>query len=600
MTEQRDALDGLQLAVLTSRMEQVVRAMANTLARTARSGVINTARDFSCCVLTADAQLIATAESLPIHVMRGPDIMAAYMSRTHPDLSRGDAYLHNSPYHGNSHAADHCILVPVMDGEGNHRFTVLAKAHQADCGNASPTTYSNSAADVYEEGALIFPAVRVQRQYEDIDDIIRMCRMRIRVPDQWWGDYLAMLGAARIGEREIEKLAQDVGWDELDQYAEEWFDFSEQRVAEAIADLPAGHIVLSGAHDPFPGVPDGIPISVTVDIDPVRGKVAVDLRDNPDCQPCGLNLTEATSYTAALVGVYNSFPASVPANAGSLRRVEVKLRENCVVGIPRHPMSCSVATTNVADRVTNLVQRAIADLGPGVGMAEAGLVQPPAWAVISGSDPRTGGEPFVNQLLFPGVTGGPGSPWADGWLTFGHAGNAGMMLRDSVEIDEIHHPILVAQQRILLDTEGAGEFRGAPGALVEYGPTAAPLTVIYGSDGSTYAAQGAHGGMAGMKASQRKRLVDGTLEDLPATAHIELQPGETVVSESCGGGGYGSPHQRDPKAVLHDVVEGWISAERAQSVYAVVVSDGRIDETETRRLREGAMSGPDTHDRSSH
>ncbi len=93
-------LDGLQLAVLTSRMEQVVRAMANTLARTARSGVINTARDFSCCVLTGgDAQLVATAESLPVHVMRGPDIMAAYTAQMHPDLRRGDAYLHNSPYH---------------------------------------------------------------------------------------------------------------------------------------------------------------------------------------------------------------------------------------------------------------------------------------------------------------------------------------------------------------------------------------------------------------------------------------------------------------------------------------------------------------------
>jgi len=281
----------------------------------------------------------------------------------------------------------------------------------------------------------------------------------------------------------------------------------------------------------------------------------------------------------------------VPANAGSLRRVQVELRENCVVGIPRHPASCSVATTNVADRVTNLVQRGIAELGPGVGMAEAGLVQPPAWAVISGSDPRTGDTPFVNQILFPGVTGGPGTPWADGWLTFGHAGNAGMMLRDSVEIDEIHHPILVTQQRILPDTEGAGEYRGAPGALVEYGPTAAPLTVMYGSDGSTHAAQGAHGGSAGSHARQLLRRADGTLEDLPASGHVELLPGETVVSESCGGGGYGRPQLRDPATVLHDVVEGWISSARAREVYAVAVVGDRVDDTETGRLRENINGG---------
>ena len=40
----------------------------------------------------------------------------------HPDLAEGDAFLHNDPYLGNTHAADHTILVPVfVDGE--HLFT---------------------------------------------------------------------------------------------------------------------------------------------------------------------------------------------------------------------------------------------------------------------------------------------------------------------------------------------------------------------------------------------------------------------------------------------------------------------------------------------
>ncbi len=56
-------------------------------------------------------------------------------------LERGDAFLHNSPYHGNSHAADWCVVVPVVDDDGVHRYTVLAKAHLADCGNSIPTTY---------------------------------------------------------------------------------------------------------------------------------------------------------------------------------------------------------------------------------------------------------------------------------------------------------------------------------------------------------------------------------------------------------------------------------------------------------------------------
>jgi N-methylhydantoinase B len=145
-------LDGAELAILINRFEGIARKMTNTLYRTGRSGVLNRARDFSCCIVTHDCQLLATADSLPIHVLVGPDMMARAMKEFHPQLKPGDAFLHNSPYHGNSHAADHTILVPVIDDSGVHRYTVLTKAHQADCGNALPTTYMGAAVDVYAEG----------------------------------------------------------------------------------------------------------------------------------------------------------------------------------------------------------------------------------------------------------------------------------------------------------------------------------------------------------------------------------------------------------------------------------------------------------------
>ena len=94
----------------------------------------------------------------------------------------------------------------------------VAHAVQAIRGAPHPRTYHGTARDVYEEGALIFPAVKVQEDYRTIEDIVRMCEMRIRVPKQWKGDFLAMLGAARIGEREILELAAEIGWDQLDAF----------------------------------------------------------------------------------------------------------------------------------------------------------------------------------------------------------------------------------------------------------------------------------------------------------------------------------------------------------------------------------------------
>jgi N-methylhydantoinase B len=563
---------GVRMAIISNRMEGIARKMQNTLFRTARSGVLNTAHDFSCVILTADCRLLATAESLPIHTLIGPDLMCEYVKKYHPVLKAGDCFLHNSPYEGDSHAADHCLIVPVVDEAGIPRFFVLAKAHQADCGNSKPTTYMGDATDVFNEGALIFSAAKIQSDYQDNQDLIRMCRARIRVPEQWWGDYLATLGAVRIGERELLELGRELGWEALDDYATSWFSYSEEKMVQAIARLPSGKVTVHSGHDPFPGVPDGIPVNATVEIDAKAGRIIVDLTDNIDCQPCGLNLSEGCARTAAMIGVYNGIlDHGVPPNAGSFRRIEIRLRENCVVGIPRHPYSCSVATTNLADRVVNSVQRALAEITTDFGMAEAGSIMPPAMGVISGKDPRSG-EAFVNQV-FLGVSGGPGTPLTDGYLTMIHSGNAGLCRQDSIEVDELHHPLFVAERRIVSDTEGPGRSRGAPSIRSEFGPIdGCSMKVIYTSDGTINPALGAAGGGAGGLSDAFKKELDGTLTRLPGCYGLDLAPGETVISISAGGGGYGDPMERRTELVLADVSEGLISAERARSIYGVVVT----------------------------
>jgi N-methylhydantoinase B len=582
--------DPVQLAVVANRLRAIVRKMSNTLYRTGRSGVLNTARDFSCAIVTRDNRLLMAADSLPIHVLSGPDLMAAAMHELHPELARGDAFLHNSPYHGNSHPADHSLLVPVIDDDGVHQFTVLVKAHQADCGNALPTTYMGAAADVYAEGALIFPVVKVQSNYRDHADIIRMCELRIRVPEQWRGDYLAMVGAARIGERELLTLGAELGFDSLHERTEEWFDYSEQRMIEAVRRLPPGVATASASHDPYPGAPEGIPVTVKVAVDPEEARVEIDLRDNPDCYPCGLNLSEACSRTAALIGLFNSLRDDVPTNAGSFRRVEVKLRRGCVVGIPEHPHSASVATTNVADRVTSSVQRAIAALADGYGMAEAGPFGAPSAAVISGRDPRNGDGRFVNQIFLV-LTGGAGGPLNDGWLTLCHAGNGGMLYVDSVEVDELSFPILVRAHRIEPDTAGPGRFRGAPSAFAEYGPIGSELKVIYASDGHHSPGQGARGGLPGAASHQYRRDVDGELHELPGLGEVTLAAGETVLSYTAAGGGYGDPRERDVERVRGDLLEGWITSEQARAVYGVEIDDaGSIDWEATARRRDAGES----------
>jgi N-methylhydantoinase B len=592
-------MDPVTLAVLSKRFESITTKMANTLLRTGRSGVLNLAKDFSTSIVTRGCELLAGAETLPIHVLSGADLMARAMMDLHPVLRRGDAFLHNSPYHGCSHPADHTILVPVIDKKGEHHFTVWVKAHQADCGNGQPTTYMGHARDVYEEGALIFPAVKVQENFEDIEDIIRMCQMRIRVPVQWRGDYLAMIGAARIGEREVLAMADEYGWETLHTFAAEWFDYSEKVMIAAIRKMPSGGATATSTHDPVPGTPEeGIRIKVGVRIDAKAARIEVDLRDNPDVMPCGLNLSEACARTGAMIGVFNSIEDLVPTNAGSFRRLKVHIREGCVAGGGKHPTSMSVATTNLADRVTNPVQRAFSKIKDGLGLAECGPIFPASLGVISGVDPRNGDEPFVNQIFLLD-TGGAAAAKTDAWLTICHAGNSGMCFIDSVELDELHFPFLVDERRLVKDTEGAGRTVGAPSGYCEYGPIGGgDLEVVYVADGAINNAKGTLGGFDGARIRNYHRKADGELVELPACEDIILKPGEKIVSYSAGGGGYGPPIERPAAQVRIDVEEGWISKERAYEVYGVVLrEEGSIDEAATagRRaaLGESRQAAPD-------
>jgi len=578
-------LDGAKLAILSNRLGGICRKMGNTLLRTGRSGVLNRAKDFSCCIVTRDCELLTGEESRPIHVLSGPDLMAKSMHEFHPELKKGDVFLHNSPYHGDSHPADHTLLMPVIDDKGEHHFTLLAKAHQADIGNSIPTTYHGTARDVYEEGALIFPAVKVVEDYETIDDIIRMCRMRIRVPDQWYGDFLAMLGAAFIGEREVLALGEEVGWDTLHAFTDQWFDYSENRMISAIKNMQGGTGIAQSTHDAIPGTPDdGITITSKVTIDTDNAMIEVDLTDNPDALACGLNVSEACTRTSTMIGIYNSVDNSVPKNAGAFRRVKLHLKDNGVVGIPRHPTSCSASTTNLADRVQNSTMRAMAEIGDGLGMGEIGCFCPPSTSVVSGTDPRNG-KPYVNQL-FLGHTAGAGAPNEDAWMTMLHAGNGGMCYIDSVELDEVYTPLQVHKRELIEDSEGAGRYRGAPGILVELGPVNCKMEAGFVADGNIHNPLGARGGGAAARSDQFRRTADGDMQRLDQCSQVWIEEGEVLVSVACGGGGYGDPKTREPEWVLHDVREGLVSRERAQDIYGVVISETmEIDEAATQSLR---------------
>lgn len=571
-----DNLDPVVMTVIANRLDGIVREMTNTLLRAARSAVISSARDFSCCIITGDNQLLASAEGLPVHIF-GAHVQGANMCKYHAgDIREGDAYLDNDPYGGNTHPADHTFLVPVfIDGE--HLFTTVAKCHMADIGNSIPSSYFARALDVYEEGALVFPGVRIQRGYANVPDIMRMCRARIRVPEQWYGDALAALGSARIAERRLKELCAKYGRRTIQAFVKEWFDYSERRMVDSIRKLPRAHIENTGRSDPLEGIlPDGLTLKVIINIDPKRAMIEVDLRDNPPCVPCGMNTSESAATSSVVGAIFNSLEKDIPRNAGSFRRLSFKYADNSVVAAPVFPHSCSTATTNVSERLVNITQSAFAKLGDGHGLAEGGTGLGAGMAVLSGKDHRRNDGRYVNRMMLS-TNGGPASPTADGWVNYAIPVIAGLMYRDSVEIDELKHPFRVESLGIVADSAGAGRYRGAPAQQVVYTPLEHPVQAVIPCDGQFAPPRGVNGGHDGTPGSTHLIGHNGDVTKLPNVVIVHLQKGQRLCGRDSAGGGYGDPLTRDPGRVLTDVLEGWETIAKARDVYGVLFT-GTIDD----------------------
>lgn len=573
-----EPLDPVLMTVLANRLDGIVREMTNTLLRAARSAVISSARDFSCCLVTGEDELLAPAEGLPVHIF-GCHIQTANMRRYHAgDIRRGDAYLDNDPYGGNTHPADHTFMVPVFH-EGEHLFTSVAKCHMADIGNSIPSSYFVLARDVYHEGALVFPGVRIQRDFRNIEDIVRMCRARIRVPDQWYGDYLAGLGSARVAEQRLEEVCAKYGAATIRRFIRDWFDYSERRMAESIRRLPKARLVNKGRSDPLQGIlPDGLELTVIVEIDPDEGRIHVDLSDNPPCVDVGLNTSLGAATSAVVGAIFNALEKDIPRNAGSFRRLSFTYAENSVVGAPVFPHSCSMGTTNVSERLVNITQSAFAQLGDGHGLSEGGTGLGAGMAVISGRDARRGGAPFVNRMMLS-TNGGPASPVADGWVNYAIPVIAGLMYRDSVEVDELKHPLRVRSLELVQDSSGAGRQRGAPAQQIELEPTGNDITAVISCDGQHAPPRGVVGGLPGTPGATWLVGGNGEAERLPNVVQVTLKRGQALRGRDSAGGGYGDPLARDPARVLHDVLEGWESREKARDVYGVVFTGAIEDET---------------------
>ena len=184
-------MDQIVFTTLVKRIERIVQEVTIKCVQSARSATIH-ARDFSVTIADSRCRTVTIHGGLPIHTM-SIDMALKPIVEMFDDIQPGDCFLNNCPFYGNVHHADYTFCTPVFSGD-KIIFWLLLRMHNVDVGAPEPTAYLPYAKEIYEEG-LHWPCVRVARGYQELKDIVRIGLTRIRVPQQWYGDFAAALEA---------------------------------------------------------------------------------------------------------------------------------------------------------------------------------------------------------------------------------------------------------------------------------------------------------------------------------------------------------------------------------------------------------------------
>ena len=583
-------IDPVTFSVVLARIEGIMSEMTATILATARNPILYGAKDFTCTLLNAKAKVLSLYDCLPVHVGTLSPALRWVIRVFKGDIHEGDVFVNNASYAGNAHVGDWTMFAPIFY-KGKFVAWAVNKCHIIDTGAHVPTNSDPFAKDIYEE-AIHFPGVRLCRDHKMIPDRIRFIGYNFRYSRQWYGDFLAQLGSLWVAGSRMIELCDRFGYDTVKGCLEESLRYGDRMMTEEIRKLPKITVEEEMLGEKIEGYcPDGLKLKMKLSIDPDKALITFDYRDMPDQLPWGYNLTYATATCSAIQGTLPILSPSLPKNDGVIDHIKVLLREGSLAGIPRWPVGNSRATTCFCDEVTNLVFKTWARVVPEralAGMGEYCAANRPT----SGVDRRTN-EPYTHMWYLAGSAAGATEGYDGLPHMFGHCimGNMGY---EFIELVELATPLTVWETWAVIDSGGAGKWRGgiAVGHIIQ--PRDHDMLLIHGGTSHTCKPFGLFGGLPGAVADHWiiDHATGEVVKHLQSTGHEIFKANQEWKAVTGGGGGFGTPLERAPEAVRDDVRDGFVSLEVARDIYKVVINTEpelyEVDYPATEKLRAEA------------
>jgi 5-oxoprolinase (ATP-hydrolysing) len=526
-----DRPNPVELELFNHRFAAIAEEMGAMLRRTALSVNVKERLDFSCAVFDGSGSLVANAPHMPVHLGAMSETVRCVL-RDVPDLGPGDVVLTNDPFRGGSHLPDLTVVTPVFVADrSTPLFFAASRAHHAEIGGIRPGSMPPDSRTLEEEGVVLRPWKVVESGRPRLDQLrvlLTAGRYPSRAPDENVADVSAQIAANQLGVRRLLELEATVGREVSVAYMGFIQDAAQEKMRAALRRLGDGAYSFTDRLD------DGAPIAVRIEVRDGGG--VLDFAGTAPPLPTNLNANRAIAKAAILYCFRCLIDEDIPLNEGVLAPLEVRIPRS-VLDPPSNDdpaLAPAVVGGNVetSQRVTDVILGAL-----GLAAASQGTM----------NNLTFGDETFgYYETICGGAGAGPGFAGADAVHT--HMTNTRLT---DVEVLEQYFPVRVVRFEIRRGSGGGGEWRGGDGCRREL-EFLAPLQVSILSQRRTTRPFGCAGGEDG--ASGRNTLYRGGERggqgmDVGGVATFEVEPGDRLVIETPGGGGWGPASQSARKSL---------------------------------------------------
>ncbi len=566
-------IDPITAEVIRNGMETICFEMAVYVSRTATTPILNQSNERNATVLDARGRLAALSVGIPQFMLTStlPVRFALDFLGTE-EFREGDVFVANDPYHGGGHLPDYNVFAPVYGPDpatGERRMVLIAsiQCHHGDTGGAVPGGYNVTANDIWGEGVR-WPVVKVIDQGRERRDVLYALQTNNRIPD-YIGDIRAQIGAAQLGVARLQEIIDRHGVALVESGVDTMIDYAAKRFREEVTAWPDGSYEADAYvdHDPL-GHPDvHLHVKITVD----GSDLTVDFTGSdtrPELQAWS-TFGNTRGYTIGQIA--SMMDPEIPKNEGFFEAITLVVPQGCVLNpLPGKPVSAG--THHPGADVGEVIAVAMQHVLPDKAVPQTYKTGIPT--VIRGVDPITG-QAFVDHSAEVYAGWCNAAKGLDAWgalsVSFGNLWKA------TAEINESLFPHIQWSRDYRTDSGGAGQWRGICGSHYEK-EVLVPSTVYTYVVGMKYPMVGICGGRNG---APNEMILRYGSDDPFRVAHtadnVPMAAGDRVMYDYGGGGGWGNPLDRDPAAVLDDVLDEYVSIEGAERDYGVVLRGSLAD-----------------------